>query len=339
MKARLLASILGGIGVLTLAASAATAQDVTLKYAHPTSANSSGGLMATDFKTELEALSGGTMKVQIFPDGQLGGLSELNELAASGAVQITANTWGSLGSFDEEAGALDAPYVFANSTERYELITNPKSKIMAELNERLAASNSGLRVIAPVDVSGRQTTCNKAVYSPKDLEGVRFRAIPFPVFTATVEGMGAIAVPIEYNELTTALATGLVDCQENPLSNVLNDKLYEAQTHIMLTNHILAGGPLLVNAELYASLSDQHRQWLDKAALAATRKSLERSSAAEATQRTKLEALGLKFIGPEEGLDIPAFKVGVAKKMKEAFGDKYDRMFKMIEDERAALLN
>lgn len=329
---------LGGLLGLAMLSGSAVAQEIVLKYAHPTSTNSSGGVQAEDFKAILEEISGGTMKVQIFPDGQLGSLSELNELAASGAVQITGNTWGSLGVFDEEAGALDAPYVFADATERYTLLAHPDSKILSELNERLAASNSGLRVLAPVDTGGRQVSCNKAVLSPADLSGVKFRAIPFPVFIATVKGMGAIPVPIEYSELTTALATGLASCQENPLSNIYNDKLYESQSHIMLTNHILAGGPLLTNAEFYAGLTEEQQGWVTQAALTATSNSLSRSIEEQAGLRAKLEELGLTFIEVSDGLDVEAFKAGVAVEMKAAFGDKYDRMFAQIEAEKKALL-
>lgn len=329
--------LMSGMVGLAMMAGSAMAQDVALKYAHPTSATSSGGLLAEDFKSILEDLSGGTMKVQIFPDGQLGGLSELNELAASGAVQITGNTWGSLGVFDPEAGALDAPYIFADATERRSLLVHPRSSILPELNERLAASNSGLMVLAPVDNAGRHVTCNKAVYSPGDLAGVNFRAIPFPVFIATVKGMGAIPVPIEYSELTTALATGLVDCQENPLSNIYNDKLYEAQSHIMLTNHILAGGPLLTNADFFRGLNEEQQGWLREAALSATELSLERSIAEESDLRAKLEELGLVFIDASGGLDIEAFKAGVAVEMKAAFDDQYDRMFAQIEAEKEFL--
>jgi len=328
-----------GLGLLALSAGAGSAQDVTIKYAHPTSANSSGGILAEDFKATLEDLSGGSMAVRIFPDGQLGSLSELNELAASGTVQVTANTWGSLSVFDEQAGALDAPYRFDSPRQRFELLSHADSQIIDGINSRLAESNSGLRVLAPVDSAGRQATCNKQILSPTDLEGVKFRAIPFPVFIATVKGMGAIPVPIEYSELTTALATGLVDCQENPLTNIYNDKLYEAQSHIMLTNHILAGGPMLVNAEFYDSLTDQQKAWIDEAALQATGRNLERSETENEELRAKLEELGKVFVTPEDGLDVEAFKEGVAVEMKAEFGDTYDAIFSQIEDEKAKLLD
>lgn len=337
MNKKAIGTFAGVLGVGLLMSSASFAQSVTIKYAHPTSANSSGGIMATEFKETLEALSAGDIRVQVFPDGQLGSLSELNELAASGTVQVTANTWGSLSVFDEQAGALDAPYVFESPRQRYEMLINPGSKILSGLNDRLAANGSGLMVLAPVDSAGRQATCNKPVYSPADLEGVNFRAIPFPVFIATVKGMGAIPVPIEYSELTTALATGLADCQENPLTNIFNDKLYEAQSHIMLTNHILAGGPMLINADFYNSLSDAQKGWVAEAAETVTTDNLERSEAQEGDLQAKLEELGKVFITTDDGLDVDAFKAGVATEIKAAFGDTYDDMFALIEAEKSAM--
>jgi len=337
MKARL-NGVATGLGCALLLSSSALAQDITLKYAHPTASTSSGGQVAIDFKKTLEELSDGAIQVQIFPDGQLGGLSELNELAASGAVQVTANTWGSLSTFDEQAGALDGPYVFADTAERFELLTHPDSQVIAQMNERLADSNSGLRVISPNDSTGRQATCNMAFHSPSDLDGVRFRAIPFPVFTATVEGMGAIPVPIEFNELTTALATGLVDCQENPLSTIVENKLYEAQSHVMLTNHILAGGPMLINADVYEEMSDEQRAWVVEAAETAAENGLKRAQEQEAGYRAELEELGLEFVGPKDGLDIEAFRQGTTEAMRDEFGDRYDEIYELIDQERANLL-
>lgn len=315
------------------------AQDLTIKYAHPTSNNSLGGKMATAFKERLEAASGGSMQVQIFPDGQLGKLSEMNELTASGAIQMAHNTWGSLGVFLEEAGALDSPYIFENPAQRQELLTHPGSEIVDVLNEGLVAGSTGLHILAPNGSSARHVTCNRPVFSPADLEGVKFRAIPFPVFIATVKGMGAIPVPIEYSELTTALATGLADCQENPLSNIFNDKLYENQTHIMLTNHIISGGPTLMNAEYFNGLTEEQQGWVTDAAVGAAADALALAQDDDIELTKKLKDLGKVFITAEDGLQVDVFAERVSAEMKQEFGEKYDRILGMIETEKAALLN
>lgn len=316
----------------------AFAADITIKYAHPTSNNSTGGRMVLQFKEQLEELSGGAMEVKIFPDGQLGKLSEMNELVASGTIQMSHNTWGSLSVFLPSAGALDSPYIFTDPQQRQDLLTNPKSEVVNTINSGLEGNNSGLSVVAPYGASARQVTCNRQVLSPADLEGVKFRAIPFPVFIATVKGMGAIPVPIEYSELTTALATGLVDCQENPLTNIFNDKLYENQSHIMMTNHIISGGPILVNSEFMAGLTAEQQGWLQAAASDAANAQLAEAAQVSADLTKKLQDLGLTFVTADDGLQIEAFSKRVAAEMATEFGDKYETILKLINEEKAALL-
>ncbi|MEM9224535.1 MAG: TRAP transporter substrate-binding protein [Pseudomonadota bacterium] len=335
MKILAAAAALAAIAV----AGQANAADITLKYAHPTSTNSTGGRMAEAFKDKLEELSGGTMSVQIFPDGQLGKLSEMNELVASGTIQMSHNTWGSLSVFVPEAGALDSPYIFENPTERQTILTHPDSKIVDVLNEELKNRDTGLYIVAPNGASGRHVTCNRAIYSPEDLEGVKFRAIPFPVFIATVKGMGAIPVPIEYSELTTALATGLADCQENPLTNIYNDKLYENQSHIMMTNHIISGGPALVNRDFFEGLTEKQQGWIVEAATTAANAEVERGAEVEAELRGKLEDIGKIFITADDGLKVDEFATQVSAEMRNEFGDQYDRILNMVSEERASLLN
>lgn len=329
---------MGLMAATVLTASNAFAADITIKYAHPTSNNSTGGRMALQFKDELEKLSSGAIEVKIFPDGQLGKLSEMNELVASGAIQMSYNTWGSLSVFLPAAGALDSPYIFDDPQQRQDILTNSESKVISTINSGLEEGGYKLKVVAPYGASARQVTCNRAVYSPKDLEGVKFRAIPFPVFIATVKGMGAIPLPIEYSELTTALATGLVDCQENPLTNIFNDKLYENQSHIMLTNHIISGGPVLVNTDFFDGLSEEQRGWIEQAAVTAANNQLAEAADVSADLTAKLKGLGLTFISTQDGLDIPAFSERVAVEMKAEFGDKYQSILTIIDAEKASMM-
>lgn len=329
---------IAALGTALLFGTPAISADMTLKYAHPTSNNSTGGRMARAFKDKIEKLSGGTITVQIFPDGQLGKLSEMNELVASGTIQMSHNTWGSLSVFLAEAGALDSPYIFSSPRQRQEILTHPESKILPTINAGLASNNSGLVIVAPNGASARQVTCNREIKTPADLEGVKFRAIPFPVFIATVKGMGAIPVPIEYSELTTALATRLVDCQENPLTNIFNDKLYESQSHIMMTNHIISGGPTLINADFYAGLSDEQQAWIETAAVEAANEMIDAAAELEVELTAKLEALGKTFVTAEDGLDVQAFADRVGAEMRVEFGEKYDPILDLVAQEKKTLI-
>lgn len=313
------------------------AADVSIKYAHPTSNASLGGQMALEFKRYVEEVSGGEIEINIFPDGQLGELSEMNELAASGAIQMSQNTWGSLGVFLDEAGGLDSPYLWESPAQALSVLNNPESTIIPRINEGLAGNGSNLHVLAGSASVGRQVSCDRAVYSPDDLDGVKFRAIPFPVFIATVKGMGAVPLPIEYVNLPLALASGEVNCQENPLNNIVTAKMYESQSHIMMTNHIIAGGPILMNADFYNGLTEQQQEWLTEAAREAVYYSGRISEEVDAENQEFLAGEGITFITAEDGLQLDVFAERVAVEFQAEFGDRYTDIINLVHEERASL--
>lgn len=316
---------------------AAFAADVSIKYAHPTSNASLGGQMAIEFKRVVEEASGGEIEVTIFPDGQLGELSEMNELAASGAIQMSNNTWGSLGVFLDEAGGLDSPYLWRSPSQALSVLNNPESTIVARVNNGLEENGSNLHVLAATSSVGRQVSCDREVFSPEDLDGVKFRAIPFPVFIATVKGMGAVPLPIEYVNLPLALASGEVNCQENPLNNIVTAKMYENQSHIMMTNHIIAGGPVLINADFYNGLTEQQQMWISEAARDAAFYQGEIAEEVEAENRAFLEGEGVTFIEADDGLQLDVFAERVAVEFAAEFGDRYTEIINLVHEERATL--
>ena len=105
----------------------------------------------------------------------------------------------------------------------------------------------------------RQMTAKQAVYSPADLQGKPFRGVPLQLWTTMIRGMGAIPTPVEVSELPTALMTGMVIGQENPLTMINANKLYEVQTHVMLTGHMQNVLPVFINERVWNSIQEQDR--------------------------------------------------------------------------------
>jgi TRAP-type C4-dicarboxylate transport system substrate-binding protein len=97
-------------------------------------------------------------------------------------------------------------------------------------------------------------TAKMAVYSPADLKDKRFRGVPLQLWTSMIKGMGAIPTPVEVGELPTALMTGMVIGQENPLTMINANKLYEVQTHVMLTSHMQNVLPVFINEKTWQSI-------------------------------------------------------------------------------------
>ena len=79
------------------------------------------------------------------------------------------------------------------------------------------------------------------------MQGKKYRGVPIKLWSSMLTGMGAVATPVEVSELATALATGLVIGQENPLANIYDLKLYEVQKYVMLTAHMQSVLSVFVN--------------------------------------------------------------------------------------------
>ena len=166
--------------------------------------------------------------------------------------------------------------------------------------------------------------------SPADLSGVKIRAVPFPIYTAAVEGMGAVAVPVDWSEVPTALATGVVQGQENPVNVVLSVKLYEVQSHLMLTGHMANAEVVVMNEDVWQGLDEAGKEAVRSAALQTRDRATGAILDNEEAETQQLRDLGMTVIGPEDGLDIEAFRASVSELVEERFAGEYGDLYEKI---------
>ena len=300
----------------------------SLRYGHNNEPASVAGAQADWFAEALGQTSGGDIDVQVFPASQLGKLQELAEAVSLGTIAFSHNTAGALGSLYEPFAALDTPYLYRD-VDHLMKVTDVDSPVMQELNKGLIEA-ANVRVIYAHYFGKRNLTCNKAVMSPADLAGVKIRAVPFPIYTTAVEGMGAVAVPVDWSEVPTALATGVVQGQENPVNVVLNVKLYEVQSHLMLTGHMSNAEVVVMNEDVWQGMSDTQKDAVREAASQTREKATKAILDNEEAETQQLRDLGMTVIGPDEGLDIEAFRASVSKLVEERFGAQYGDLYAQI---------
>lgn len=322
--------LIAGAGVLAApyilrSANAATA----LRYGHNNEVASVAGAQANWFAEALDQTSGGDLKVQVFPNSQLGKLQELAEAVSLGTIAFSHNTAGALGSLYKPFAALDTPYLYRDVGHLMK-VTDVNSPVMHELNEGLIAA-ANVRVIYAHYFGRRNLTCNKAVKSPADLAGTKIRAVPFPIYTTAVEGMGAVAVPVDWSEVPTALATGVVQGQENPVNVVLNVKLYEVQSHLMLTGHMSNAEVVVMNEDVWQGMSAAQQDAVREASNQTREKATSAILDNEGAETQKLRDLGMTVIGEDEGLDLEAFRSSVKKLVDERFGAENGELYSKIE--------
>ena len=301
---------------------------VEFRYGHMNPPNSAAGMQAQWLADAIAKNTSGQVKVTVYPSSQLGKLQELAEAVSTGTIALSHNTAGGIGSLYEPFGALDTPYLYRD-VDHLMKVMDVNGPVMKKLNEGLIKA-AGVRVLYAYYFGTRQLTSNKAITQPSDLAGLKIRAIPFPIYMSAVQGMGAIPVPVDWSEVPTALATGQVAGQENPVNVVLSSKLYEKQSHMMLTSHIMNAQLVVINEKAWQALSPAQREQIAKAADEVRRKATDMVQSDEGAELEKLKALKMTVIGPANGLKLDAFRTSVNKVVQEKFGAKFGDLYREV---------
>ncbi len=322
--------ILGLVSALCLGATpfAQAQKSIEWRYGHMNPPSSAAGIQANWLAETVEKNTNGQIKIKVYPASSLGKLQELAEAVSTGTIALSHNTAAGIGSLHEPFAALDTPYLYRDIDHLMKTV-DVDSPVMKKLNEGLIKS-AGVRVLYAYYFGTRQLTTNKAVMQPSDLSGMKIRAIPFPIYMTAVQGLGAVPVPVDWSEVPTALATGVVNGQENPVNVVLSSKLYESQSHMMLTGHVMNAQVIVINEKIWQGLTPELRQAVTKAAAEVRQRATESVRAQESEELAKLKSLKMTVIGPDNGLKLDAFKASVGKLVNEKFGAKYGDLYKEI---------
>ena len=203
------------------------------------------------FKDYVERTSAGKIKVELFGAGALGSYRQTCEMVQNGSIDINIGT-GSLANFFKEIQLLAIPYVFMSDDVVQEFFNG--SALWKELTDKLE-KEAGFKYLAIGQNGWRNFTNNvREIRKPDDLKGLKFRVMESPVYIKLIESMGGRAVPIAWNEVYTALQTGVVDGHENPISPIYLGKIYEVQKYLTMDGHVWSENIMVMNAAKFKSL-------------------------------------------------------------------------------------
>lgn len=316
MKRRTIAAGIG-LGALGLATRPTGAQTV-LRYAHVGFEGDIQYWYAEEFAKQANTKLAGRRQVNVFPAAQLGGTQETIDGVRSGAIAIAHHEYSSLAPLLPEIAVFNAPFIYKDGPHAMRATDPEKSPLMKELNDKLV-STRGVRIIGRLYRGARQMTAKMAVYSPADLANKPFRGVPIRLWTSMIKGFGANPTPVEVQELTTALLTGLVIGQENPLTMINANKLYEVQSHVMLTSHMQNVLPVFVNERTWQGLTPADRETLSAIAEDVGQQTLQQAMRAERELIQELTGRGMTFITEENGLKLAEFRDGVNRQVRADF--------------------
>lgn len=256
LRAVLAPTLMPLLPLLPRASRAAASAQITLRFSHVVAEETPKGLMAERFKALLVQRSGGRIAVQVFPNSQLYRDRDEMQALQLGAVDLVAPSLSKFGGIGlPEFELLDLPFTF-DSLAQVRRIT--QGALGQHLFERLA--RQGLTGLGFFDNGFKQMSANRALLDPADFAGLRMRVQPSSVIAAQMRALGARPVPLGFGETRQALASGVVDGTENPVSNFWTQRMHEVQSHLSLTNHGYLGYAVVTNQRFWNYLRPDDRQ-------------------------------------------------------------------------------
>jgi len=298
---------------------AAFAQEArTIRFGHLNNTDHPMSMGARKFAEIVAAKSGGKLTVKEYPASQLG--SELQQQSAlqGGVQEMTAPAPTSLAGIVKEFGLLDFPFIVSNFKQADALLDGPVGKaLLAKLPEK------GLVGLGFWDLGFRNVTNSKhPIAKGEDLDGLKLRVIPNPVFLETFKTFKANPVPMPFGELYSALETHAVDGQENPFSVILSNKFYEVQKYVSATNHVYASNILLVSKKFWDKLTPAEQKILQDAANEAIvyQRQVSRDIAGKAVAELKAKGMQYTELAPAEIAKMQA----AVKPIHQKFAAEYD---------------
>jgi tripartite ATP-independent transporter DctP family solute receptor len=211
---------------------------------------------------KLETATSGRLSVQMYPAMQLGGEKEMLEQTQVGALQICRVSVGPVGTIVDELNVFNLPFVFRDEAHMRKVIDGP---IGLELIEKITtAPNSRLVGLGWMDAGTRSVYAKKAFKTPADLKGQKIRMMGNPIFVETMNAMGGNGISMGFNELYTALQTGVVDGAENNPPTLLTHNHYQVSKVYSLTGHLIIPEIFVFSRRSWDGLSKEDQALLKK---------------------------------------------------------------------------
>jgi tripartite ATP-independent transporter DctP family solute receptor len=328
MRRRDFMKLSAGLGAATLAPySPARAQSKAVFKASDVQPPGYPTVVATEnLGKKLEAATNGRLSVQMFPSMQLGGEKETIEQTQIGAIQMLRVSVGAMGPIVDDINVVNMPFLFKNTAHAQRMMDGPIGQEL--LDKVTAAPNAGLVALCWMD-SGARSLYNtkKPIKTVEDLKGLKFRVIGNPIFIDMMNALGGNGVAMGYDQVFSALQTGVIDGAENNPPSYVFSNHYTAAKFYSLTEHLIIPEVLVFSKRAWTALSSDDQGLLKKFAREAQMEERELWKKYEQQAMDKAKAAGCEIT---EIADKAAFQNAV-KPVWDKYGPKYKDMIKRIQ--------
>ena len=277
--------------------------------------------LAVRTKEAMEAIAketGGKVDIQVFPNSQLGGDTDMLSQLRSGALEFFTLSPLILQTLVPKAAINGIGFAWPGYDKVWPAMDGELGSFV-----RAEIAKSGLHAFDKMYDNGfRQiTSSTKPINTPADLDGFKIRVPPSPLWTSMLKAFGAAPAPLNFSEVYSALQTKVFEGQENPLAIIAAAKLYEVQKYLAKTNHMWDGFWFLANGKMWAALPKDVQTVIVKHVDAHAVTQRTDIAALNASLETELSGKGLVF----NSVDNAKFReklasAGFYKEWQEKFG-------------------
>ncbi len=245
--------------------------------------------------SEIRKRTNGRFDITVFPASQLGNENQLNEALGFGAIDIVYVGINFVAATYPPLGISGAPFMLRD-LDHWKAYRD--SKLFAELVQGYDEKTRH-KITALTYYGQRHVTANRRISKPEDMQGMKLRVPPAPLFLMFTKSVGADATPIAFSDVYTALQQGLVDGQENPLPTIMAKKFYEVQSHIVLTGHITESMVTVIGSHVWNKLTPDDQKVFAETLKEAAAKATESIEASERILAGAFRKLGMTVVEPD----------------------------------------
>jgi tripartite ATP-independent transporter DctP family solute receptor len=275
---------------------------------------------------KLEAATGGRLSIQMYASMQLGGEKEAIEQAQVGALQLARVSVGALGPVVDDLNVFNLPFLFRSTEHMEKVIDGP---IGQELLDKVS-NNANTRLIglAWMDAGARSVyDTKKPIKSIDDLKGLKMRVMGNPMFVDMMNALGGNGVAMGYDQVFSALQTGVVDGAENNPPSFVFDNHYQVAKYYTLTEHLIVPEILVFSRATWDNLSKDDQALIKKLAREAQLDERQLWKKVEDEAIAKMKASGIEI---DTIADKTPFETAV-KPVWDKYGAKYSELIRRIQ--------
>lgn len=323
----LIAAAIAGISAMSAAQA-----EIVLKVGHsaqPTFHMHKAWLKFADLVKEG---SKGEIKVEVYPADQMGSSLEQLEYTQEGTLDMSSEAMSLLSTWDKAFGVTEMPYVFTSREQALTVLN--EGSFGKFLSDKMA--DIGLKNLGVTENGFRQITNNAhSVTKPSDLKGLKIRTMQVDSHIIAYKQFGANPAPMAFGEVYSALQQGVVDGQDNPLSQIATSRFYEVQKFLTMANIVFSADVVVMNKAKFDSLSPEYQKLIEesmKKALAYQQEII-KSEEKDYIDFFRKNGLTVDELTPEQ---VSVFKAEVEKvrpEMVKAVGqENWDTLNKAIDE-------